>query len=764
MPTYEIKGQKFEFQGEPSPDDIDYIAGTIQEEGGQDSSSLMATTTPQVQEPQEPLPMSLKQNLMLSLMPDSAKPKYLAQEFGGARVSQDDEGRLLVNGAPINPKGMDLRDISQNTGYGINFLGQVFGSIGGAALAAPATVATGGAATPAMIASGVAGGVAGNVAGDAVRTSLGRMLGAPTTTGEQLGNLPEEAAIAAMGEGVGLGLNILAKPAIKGIAEAWKQGLKLSKKSAPAVLEFIGGVSPEATETILKHGVDKAVNDTTLNPGRTSQIVKRVLIGNENIPEEVLFARNKGAFGLERGKLMFANSIKEVSDDFYDNLVKAHSGLPQETLDLIKKYSIAAIENPKNFDPGSSFTLANKILTKAENSLDTLGKSINQTEEEALIGKGTYPFHIADLHSKIKSLISDTGLVGGQKVKGMAPIAPPRNIPGVNELKDIQRMMESTVVRKGTPETGKVRPVGYIGKAGHVGENMNLRQARVLSKRVDLVVDKIARNKTVSPQIKGAAFEFAKTFRERYQTILGLTDEKAAYSEMKQILFDSHLDRSNAVNTLKNRISNYSMTPPVERQALDTFLSKVDESGGLSKEIELSNLGKQLSDFDLRKTMQSFETVLNNPEFISQSSDSIREKFYRAIDRSLAKSSPKRVFVDDAEMSLAAKELLDRRANVMRVNTVGSMLNKITLGGLGAAVGGATGGPLGSAIGIGGAMALTSKSGTKAMLKLAERMNKPGTAKAANSGTKRSLSSLLDKTQAGLVSSGVRSQDRTDKE
>lgn len=702
-----------------------------------------------------PLPLSLKQNIMLSFMPDDAKLRYLAKEFAGARVSTDDEGRISVNGAPINPKGMDIRDISQNTGYSINFLGQVLGALGGAAVAAPAAIGTGGAATPAMVASGMAGGVAGNVAGDAVRTSIGRVFGAPTTGMEQLSNLPEEAAIAAIGETVGLGLNMMTKPMVKATANAWKHGIKLSKKSAPQVLEFVGGVSPDATETILRHGVDKAVNDTTLNPGRTPQIVKRVLLGNENIPEEVLFSKKKGAYDLENGKMAFARSIKDVNDDFYDDLIKAHSKLPQEALDTIKKYPMSAIEAPRNFDPGAPFTLANKILQKAENSLDELGRAINKTEEEALTGKGTYPFHVSDLHAKIKQLISDTGLVGGQKVKGMAPIAPPRNIPGVSDLKEIQHMLESTVVRKGTPETGKIRPIGYIGKAGHVGENLNLRQARTLSKRVDLVVDKIARNKSVSPQIKSAAFDFAKQFRERYQTILGLTDEKAAYSEMKQILFDSHLDRVNAVNTLKNRISSYSMTPPVERQALDTFLSKLDPAGGLVKDIELSNLGKQLADLDMRGTMQSFESVLNSPEFISQSSDSIKEKFYRAIDRSLKDSAPSRMFIDDAEMSLAAKELLDRRANVMRVNTVGSMINKMALGGIGATIGGAAGGPIGSAIGIGSAMALTSKSGTKAMLKLAEKLDQPGKA-VVQSGAKKSLSGLLDKTQASILSSGVR--------
>ncbi len=705
--------------------------------------------------PKEPVPMTTSQNIMLSLMPDSAKPKYLAQEFGGARVSQDNDGRLLVNGAPVNPKGMDLRDISQNTGYSLNFLGQVFGSMGGAALGVPA-------GPVGATAAGMAGGVAGNVAGDALRTSIGRAFGAPTTGQQQLANLPEEAKIAAVGEAAGLGLNMLAKPAIKATAEAWKQGVKAAKKSAPAVLEFIGGVSPEATETILKHGVDKAVNETTLNPGRTPQIVKRVLLGNENVPEEVLFSRNKGAFGLENGKMLFAKSVKEVNDDFYDNLIKAHSGLPQETIDLVKKYPLSAIEKSANFDPGQPFNLASKIISKAENSLDSLGSQISAVEEEALTGKGKQPFHTEDLHRKIKSLIDETGLSGGIKVKGMASSAPPKRIPGVEDLREIKRILESTVTRKGIPETGKVRPFGFIGKEGHVGDVLNLRQARTLSKRVDLVVDKIARNKTVSPEIKTAAFDFAKQFRERYQTYLGLTDEKAAYSEMKQILFDSQLDRTNAVNSLKNKISNYSMTPPAERATLDTFLSKIDPSGNVTKEIELNNLGEQLKNFDLRKTMQSFESVLNNPEFISQSSDSIREKFYRSIDKSLAKSAPGRMFVDDAEMSLAAKELLDRRANVMRVNTVGSMLNKIALGGLGAAVGGATGGPIGSALGIGGAMALTSKSGTKAMLKMAERMNQPGVAKIASGGLRKSLGDILNHSQSALLASGKRNQGRND--
>lgn len=712
-------------------------------------------------ENKEPVPMTTAQNIMLSLMPDSAKPKYLAQEFGGARVSQDDEGRLLVNGAPVNPKGMDLRDISQNTGYSINFLGQVFGSLGAAALAIPS--GPGG-----MIAAGMGGGVLGNTAADAARTGIGRYFGAPTTNSQQLQSMGDEAKIAAIGETLGLGLNMIAKPAIKATAAAWKQGIKSAKKSAPAVIEFIGGVSPDATETILNQsakrgGIDSVVNDTTMNPGRTSQIVKRVLLGEENVPEEVLFAKDKGTFGVEKGKFLFANSIKEVDDDFYDDLIKAHSNLPQETIDLVKKYPVKAIENPKNFDPGAPFDIANKIISKAENSLDTLGKAINKVEEEAMIGKGSMPFHVDDLHAKIKNLINETGLSGNLKVKGMAPISPSKNIPGVQDLKDIQKLFESKVIREATPETGKIRPVGYIGKEGHVGEKFNVRQARRLSKIVDLKVDKIARNKTVSPQIKSAAFEFAKEFRERYQTYLGLTEEKSAYSEMKKILFDSQLDRTNAVNTLKNRVSSYSMTPQAEREALDTFLSKIDPSGNLTKEIELSNLGEQLKGFDLRKTMQSFETVLNSPEFISQSSNSIREKFYRAIDRSLANSAPKRMFVDDAEISLAAKELLDRRANVMRVNTVGSMLNKLTLGGLGASTGFALGGPLGSALGIGGAMALTSKGGTKTMLKIAERMNQPVVEKAVQSGTKKTLGSILNQTQGALLSSSARNQNQKKK-
>jgi len=520
--------------------------------------------------------------------------------------------------------------------------------------------------------------------------------------------------------------------------------LKLTK-----VIEFVGGVSPDATQTILKHGVDKAVNDVTINPGRTSQIVKRVILGGENIPEERIFARNKGAFGLENGKLIFANSIKEVNDDFFDDLIKAHSGLPQETLDLVKKYPMKAIENPNNFNPGQSYNLANKILSRAESSLDDLGSDIVKVENAALATKGRNPFGISDLHAELKSLVNKTGLTTGIKQTGRSRIAGPKNIPGYKDLKEILGFMESKVIDKSSKEIGKIKPVDFI----------SLNQASKMSKWVDLQVDKIARNKTVSPQIKSSAFEFAKKFRERYQTMLGLTEEKAAYSEMKQILFDSQLDRVNAVQTLKNRISSYAMTPVNERAGLDAFLSKIDNSGGLVKEIELSNLGKQLSEFDLRKTMQGFETVLNSPEFISQSSDSIRERFYRAVDSSLKKSAPKRVFVDDAEMSLAAKELLDRRANVMRVNTVGSMLNKITLGGLGAAAGSMFG-PLGSATGIAGAMALTSKGGTKGMLKLAERMNKPMAQKAASSGVKKSLSDMLGATQAGLFSASQRKNQK----
>jgi len=251
---------------------------------GQESNQSTPVPTLTIPDAAEdaPVPMTTSQNIMLSLMPDSAKPKYLAQEFGGARVSQDNDGRLLVNGAPVNPRGLDLRDISQNTGYSLNFLGQVFGGIGGGALGAPAgpVGAVGGA---------MAGGVAGATAGDMARTSIGRMFGAPTTTEQQIGNLPEEAKIAAIGEVAGLGLNMIAKPAIKATAQAWKSGIKAAGKNADKVIEFIGGVSPDATQTILKHGVDKAVNDVTINPGRTSQIVKRVIFGGEQMKLLLIF-------------------------------------------------------------------------------------------------------------------------------------------------------------------------------------------------------------------------------------------------------------------------------------------------------------------------------------------------------------------------------------------------------------------------------------------------------------------------------------------
>ena len=681
-------------------------------------------------------PLTSFQYLVTGFAPnDEVRIQFLKDEFSGSNVSKDTDGNITVDGKPVKSEEFKFtEDIIGNVGPALTFTGQVAGGTVGA---------RGG------VLGAVVGGVAGAGVGESARMALGKKLGLKTSLGEATSSVGKEAAFSLAGEGIVRGAGLALKPVGASIANFWKNASSQSGSLFPKLARYVGGIDENAVKTAQRHGFENTFTPTYFSGTETQSVVKNTLFGARSANAESLSLGIKELDGTQAGTKLLVNSIKEVDNELYNSLVRSYSNVSDNALRVIKRESSDEIFNPVHYQKNRAFVLAADITKKSESHLRTLGKNIEAIENRAIREGRGKPFQVDDIGKRLDKFLSESGLRGGIQVPGASPQRPPR-ISGLNKINELREAL-------GTRKDGKFMFFGET-KGDATLQGINVSQAIKVRRRLDSVVDDIMSNNRIPGKLKVAAFELADEFRGRLHTAIGMTDESANYSTFKNFIDQLRIDKDKSMMSLESQIRGIATGPSTTRTNVKILVSMLPDkqSQAISREIDLLNLADELKQVDVKKAMTAFESELNSDTFLSSSNDSFKETILRGIDNALRggnKISRSRVFVDDAEKSLAAKKFMQGSTNILRLQAVIGMLG---FGSVGTMIGGPGLGVAGAAIGL---KATSPETLSKLLIKL-QRLKTPQSLKT----TSRAVESVAPAFGAGFLKSQANQQQAPEEE
>lgn len=766
MPIYtvELDGKTYDIEGgDTPPTEQDARAAVGAFNGGEQSPIF--TPAPLEDLSEKPSPLNTGQNIMLGLMADEVKPLYLAKEFQGKNVQQDDKGGFTVDGAPVNPQGFDMGDILRSLGYAAPFAGQVAGSLAGAGAAS--TVAPG----AGTLAGGFAGGVAGATAGEAARLGAGKFLLSAMGKNLELNNegqiylnaLSENAKYAAAGETLGLGLVGGGQVAKRGVDALSKTQLYqgaadvMSKtvnrlKGNPMIediLQFVGQIPKDATKIVLRDKPSKVLSPEYFDSDKTSKIASKTIFGTDDF--YTLGATNEN--GVPKGAVALAKSIKEVNDPAYDQLLQT-LGIGDDFIKSLRASNVDSVlksVNTTNRPNVRSFELATRSINEIKTAEKALGKEVSRAEMRAIHEKGSVYFYAEDLVKRIDGIIGSGELLKPVNVPGFKPSAPP-NIPGAEQLKQLSDIF------KGMKDGGESKMV--LGKnnifefskvekeaAKKAYGKIPTKQLLTIKRQFDGVVDGIFANQRIPSEIKNQVRLISKDFRTKYYDYLGIGKEVEQYKMFKELTDGFNVEGPNAIAALENKISNFKSASGSAHDDFAKAMSSIQSGNKIIKEIEEFNLAQQIKAINPNDLLKSLASPLSSQKYLrTNTTDSAIEGILRDISKRMGAmpGSPafKRQFAEEAERALAAKEFLKSNQNMLRLSSLAGMAGLGALGGSQFGVPGA----------IGGAALSLSLFSPKTLggLLIASEKNGPRMA-AAGRGIRKSV--VLDSKKRALLTS-----------
>ena len=676
----------------PSEQELEQVFGQI--------GSSATPSTPQEQpiftesniEPtqtQEQAPLDLGQDFIMSLAPnDKVRMRYLAEKFAGSQIDQDDEGRIRVDGRYINPQGFQFgADVVGNLGYALPVIAQIWGGVTGGT--AGSVVPGAGTAAGAMTGAVVAG-----TAAEGARVGFGSLLGLKPSVSDVAGSMATEGALSLGGElatrGVVAGVRKGAKVtgADRVLANAWKGTMNKLKGLAPDAAQFLGGVEKDAVKTAQKHGFNNTFTPDNFAEDRMQRIVKRTLFQDPDV--NLLTASQVGSDGVQEGSRLLAKSIQQVDDDAYNALVKRYSGLSDESIEVLRKTPLGQVFSKANLSDDVAFKIAEDFEFSAQKKLMQLGKELGRVESAAIRNSRTKTMAVDDIGQKLSKFISS--LKGDIRVKGFTKAESPSSIPGLDILESMRNKLGGFVK---DPVTGKstFRFFGeeITSKGGKVLKVLDRPSLKQLSKRlasIDADADSLFLNRNVPREIKGFTKDWLREIRGRYQEILGTKDQNAVFSAFKDVIQDAKIDRASFVSSFENQVKNYRKISGANRNAMNTVLDNLDpiDAKRIRGRVDLANTASELKKFNTQEAVSKLESSLNKKGIISTvKNQTTDEAFLRQIDQGMRNSTSSKArglgFMNDVEMSLAAKEFLKGSPNLLRIGTLTSMLGGFKLGG-----------------------------------------------------------------------------------
>lgn len=667
----------------------------------------------------EPSPTTFVQDLMLSLAPnDERRLEFLAKEFQGQRVDFDPVEGFKVNDVRVNPKGFDFGDLSRNAGFSFNIAGQIIGSIVGAK-AGPAGI--------------FVGGTIGNTLGEGIRLAVGDLVGFNPDEHEVFEALTQEAKLGAVGEAVGFGIigggvvgkSLLSKMSqtkvLKSVGGIFSKsinkikGVSSKEETVQDVLRFVGNINEDATRiAVIKNKPSEVLNERFFDPRTMLKTVKRTLFGDTQEVRRLgeLDIDVPGKSTMSKGNELILKSLKEDNNDGYVRLIQRFTGIDDTAIQSIKNIPEKELLSPENFSPELPATLASKFVKSVTERRKVLGDAIGKRIKKFAKDPSKPQFFLDDLGVQIRRLINSNDFISGIREPGFKP-KKALNVPGVRQLKDLadlfqgvrtKPILDPITGREILPVTGKAEPFNFLSK----------RNAVKLNEQVDALVDTIRRNKNAPKVIKDTAKGIRSAFKDRFYSQLDLGDDIVKFRTFAELTDDIVTEGRAALPRFERMFSRMDSISRVERarvfDAISGLPTKIGNS--ITKRLSVMATARQFNKTtNAGKMFRQFEGILNKPGFLSTIVEGTDEAILRDLDRLMA-SSPNplvssRVFVDNAEKSVAAREFLKNTVNVLRISTIASLV------GLGAFLGG----PLGGLVGLFAARATSPRQIAKFLVK-----------------------------------------------
>lgn len=641
--------------------------------------------------------------------------KALQQFLPDSEITVAEDGDFMVDGARLNPAGFDFGDITRNLLDIIPLTGQVVGSVKGAALG---TMAAPGAGT---VGGAIVGGTVGATAGRTVQLALGDALGLDVDGKDYLRAMQNEAQIALTGEVLGAGLygagkvtgKVLSPVAkklaqtkmAKGASNLWVNTLSKLKKSAPAALEYLGGVDQAGVRRVLD-----LATDLQGNPVKHGQTISQVLAPDffrqdygADLSSKLLFGETSDNLleGLMIGDKKISGALRSLVNNVQKNKGKTSTKqliqlmsdgqVDDSLIDFISRKSSSEIFSATNLDVNRPLNLAKGFVELIEGEQNLVGNLVRKAKKKAIEQKGlSVPVQIDDIVESLDNVIRN-------EIRPLVPFGKRGKLGPLTKLQDI--------VNRTTRQTA-------TGKA--IVKETRLSNALKLDNLLDDTYEVLSKNKNIPSSISNKVFEIKKAFNKRIDDLLELGGVNQEYSMFMEILEGTKLDKQLGVEALENRFKSYSQQSQFFKNAVSDVLtaSKTKVKGAnkglkLLGNIEDYSQVKKLLDFDstggATNMFNKFNNLINSQNFVSNPGDSLIEKQLKSLGK-IAKAETGFDFFEQGIMNKHTAKLFDgTRLNQLRINSILNM----ALGGI---AGFSQFGPLGAVGGLTLASQLTPKN------------------------------------------------------
>lgn len=679
MPIYEVtdpqSGKTLELEGDSPPTEQELVEIFSSYQSDSNVPSFFDQKNVDITQNQD---LSVAQNLMLSFAAnDERRLEYLQQQFPNNQIGLDESGNILVDDKRINPRGFDVGDVGRNAGYAFNLAGQILGSIGGGVLGAPAG--------PAGIGAGIVGGGAlGAGTGEALRLGVGKTLGLSQTEQEVVGRIAEEAAVAGVGEVIGLatlgtGAFVAKGPIGKTVSSIWRKtidGANKMKFPVEEILKFTANINEDASRVALRENKPSQVlNEEFFRQDKGLDIAKKAIFGKEGTKIAPLEFNDLMPSGFTRGQEILVKSLKNSDNDGLDALIQKFTGMDNETLQIIKGSDVKELLKSENLADDAYLRVAEDVANNINKRRKQLGEAIEIKTNQA---KGRFNFDDVALQA---AEIAKPQLDNIIQQKGFEPKMLPK-VKGYKELKDLMESFFGVAI--GTADgqiidsNGQIilraakptkRPFGDLSK----------KDVIKLNNSIDNQISAIVTNKNIPANIRNAANEIRKSFKDSYYKQLNLGDEAKAFAEFARTTDNIQTQGRNGVLQLANTLKGASNTGVLGRADIITALNGVNSDLGqelIGKTARISAAQRIAGKVDAIKTLKSFESQITKPQILSsrnigsQTDEAILFQIDNVLKSSKNPNISSRAFIDDSRRFLAAQEFNKNTANILRMQTV----------------------------------------------------------------------------------------------
>jgi hypothetical protein len=689
--------------------------------------------------------------------------EYLSKKYPDSDFTID-KNNLFKDG-----KKVDLNVIPKEA---LPFVGQVLGSIGGAAV--------GGGATPVGVATGFAGGVGGATAGRWMQMAIGSALGLDYDSQEINKEIAETVGSSAIGEVIGFGIVhgvpaagkvLLKTPA----GQAVKERAKAVGKGIQKALKPIGKFGEEVKDSIVKiifrldKNMVKEMKSTAYNGKRGVDAViehpswsdRSFLEGVANV---VIFGSKSApaGAGVKAAKEGFDMAIPKVLENAKatgqgcEEILKVFGGISDDAAKTAMSTPTEKLLSPNyvsgNWADAEAKNIANKLSVKAESIRQEMATRIDKTLQ-------SQSKQVADIGDEVVEFLNNKASLpilkpaqGVGQISGGVP-----QVKGIAELDSLERMFMQDV-NEGSQKLFKTvqnrfsKEIDAATKRGDTAtverlknalsqENEAIKSAIANKqplpvkymekkdlfnawKQVDAVVERVNQDASIDSTVRATVNDFAKKFRGKAQRAFNVSDLSAKFSKLKQNSGDIIRDLSavkdfgsgritsftqaDALKGLSNTLRNLNESP-INKQLIARTLSEIEgDVGSILKKIQIGDAAQQLSKLDTAALRNTFFQYINNPKNVLTEAMPRQERGILTAIDSIMPEGKK--FMNGSKLFHLSRAIQNPPSeNLLRLNTLASLL--------GGATGFAVGGTPGAALGFAGASALSTPTVFAGLLK-----------------------------------------------